>query len=124
MATPINPLRGKIWYVDLEPTRGAEMRKTRPCVVVSRDGIGRLPIRLVVPLTGWQEAFGGAIWLVRVDATQETGLTKPSAADALQTRGVDISRFDGTRPVGTLPSAVVERIASAVTLLISGPPAA
>lgn len=29
--------RGEIWAVDLEPTRGSEMGKLRPCLVVTND---------------------------------------------------------------------------------------
>ena len=28
-------MRGEIWLVSLEPTQGSEIRKTRPCVVIS-----------------------------------------------------------------------------------------
>lgn len=31
----IIPERGEIWWVALDPTLGSEIRKTRPCVVVS-----------------------------------------------------------------------------------------
>ncbi len=30
-------LRGEIWWVELDPSRGAEIQKTRPCVVISSD---------------------------------------------------------------------------------------
>ena len=31
----ITPARGEIWWVALDPTLGSEIRKTRPCVIVS-----------------------------------------------------------------------------------------
>lgn len=37
----MTPLRGEVWWVGLDPTRGAEIRKTRPCVVITDDGINR-----------------------------------------------------------------------------------
>lgn len=37
--------RGEIWLVNLDPTIGAEIHKTRPVVIVSSDAIGALPIR-------------------------------------------------------------------------------
>ena len=49
--------RGEIWLVRLDPTLGAEIRKTRPVVVVNSDAIGVLPIRLVAPLTEWKDYF-------------------------------------------------------------------
>ena len=47
----MNIKRGEIWLVNLNPTIGAEIRKTRLVVIVSSDAIGALPIRLVAPVT-------------------------------------------------------------------------
>ena len=49
--------RGEIWWVCLDPARGSEIRKTRPCVVVSAEQINRqrrTPI--VVPLSAAPDA--------------------------------------------------------------------
>lgn len=44
--------RGEVYLVDLDPTRGAEIQKTRPCVVVSPDELnGHLRTVIVAPLT-------------------------------------------------------------------------
>lgn len=44
--------RFDIFWVELDPTRGSEIKKTRPCVVVSPDVMNdRLKTVLVVPLT-------------------------------------------------------------------------
>ena len=51
----IPPRRGEIWMVDLEPVRGSELQKIRPCVVVSSDGLGKLPVKLVAPITEWKQ---------------------------------------------------------------------
>jgi mRNA interferase MazF len=42
------PRRGSIWWVDLDPTRGAEIRKQRPAVVLSADGLNRVRRTVVV----------------------------------------------------------------------------
>ncbi len=52
-----NIKRGQVWEIDLTPTKGAEMEKVRPCVVVSSDTLGVLPLRLVVPITEWNEGI-------------------------------------------------------------------
>ena len=51
------PKRGEVWKVSFDPTVGAEIRKTRPAMVISSDAVGRLPIKLVVPVTVWKPAF-------------------------------------------------------------------
>ena len=44
--------RGEVFLVTLNPTRGREMRKTRPCVVVSPDELNaHLGTFIVAPLT-------------------------------------------------------------------------
>lgn len=44
--------RGEVWLVCLDPTQGAEIRKTRPCLVVSPPEIhDHLRTTMVVPLT-------------------------------------------------------------------------
>src|SRR5258708_34472082 len=85
--------RGDIWFVSLDPTVGAEIRKTRPVVVINSDAVGTLPIRLVAPLTEWKDSFAGKVWLVKVEADSTNNLSKTSAVDTLQLRGVDTSRF-------------------------------
>ena len=55
----MNLSRREIWLVNLEPTLGAKIRKTRPVVIVDSDAIGMLPIRLVAPITEWKDYFAG-----------------------------------------------------------------
>ena len=46
------PVRGDVFLVALDPTRGSEIRKTRPCVVVSPNELNRhLRTVIVTPLT-------------------------------------------------------------------------
>ena len=45
-------MRGEIWLVNLDPTIGSEIRKTRPCVVVSPAEIhDHLRTVIVAPMT-------------------------------------------------------------------------
>ena len=46
------PSRGEVYLVDLDPTRGREIRKTRPCLVVSPDELNHhLRTAIIAPLT-------------------------------------------------------------------------
>lgn len=46
------PRQGEIWLVVLYPTRGSEIRKTRPCLVVSPDEMNDyISTVIVVPMT-------------------------------------------------------------------------
>ena len=110
------PKRGEIWLVNLDPTVGAEIQKTRPAIIISSDYIGKLPLKLVVPITDWKDSFVSYIWHIRLDPTNENGLTKPSAADALQARSLDTRRF--VRKIGTLLELDLQEIARAIAAII------
>ena len=46
------PARGEVWLINLDPTVGREIQKTRPCVIVSPPEINdNLSTMLVAPLT-------------------------------------------------------------------------
>ena len=113
----VNPLRGEIWRVDLDPSEGAEMQKIRPCVVVSNDGIRALPLRLVVPITAWQNSFALQSWKARLAPDASNGLTKPSCADTIQTRCVDLRRF--VNRVGVLSNDDLDVVTDALHLTAS-----
>ncbi|MBI2891717.1 MAG: type II toxin-antitoxin system PemK/MazF family toxin [Nitrospirae bacterium] len=40
--------RGDIWWVNLDPTQGSEIKKTRPCLVLTSDTLNRLRKTVVV----------------------------------------------------------------------------
>lgn len=43
--------RGEIWLVNLDPTLGSEIRKSRPCVIVSPPELDYLRTTIVAPMT-------------------------------------------------------------------------
>jgi mRNA interferase MazF len=102
--------RGTIIDIDLEPVKGSETGKTRPCVIVTNDTYNeRLPVIQVVPVTGWTERKSAIVTNVVIDPTAENGLDKRSVADCLQTRPID-HRQRLVRVRGTLETAVMEEI--------------
>ena len=111
--------RGQVWPVTPDPTVGAEIEKTRPCVVVSHDLIGTLPIRVVMPITGWQEWFTGKAWLVRLVPNRRNGLAKVSAVDALQVRCVSEERF--VQQLGVLTTDDMMDMSAALAIVLDIP---
>jgi mRNA interferase MazF len=112
----MNISRGDIWKVNLDPTIGAEIKKTRPVVVVSSDAVGELPIKLVAPLTEWKDYLAQNIWHVKVVPESTTGLTKTSAVDTLQLRGVDTRRF--VKKIGSVSPEIMRSIVTAISAVI------
>ena len=58
MAVARVPSRGEVYLVELDPTRGSEIRKTRPCVIVSPDELNHhLRTAIVAPMTTGGQAY-------------------------------------------------------------------
>jgi mRNA interferase MazF len=104
--------KGEIWLINLDPSIGAEIKKTRPAVIISEDSIGVLPLRIVVPITEWKERFSIAPWMVKIEPSSENGLNKPSAADAFQIRSISTQRM--VRRLGKITQAQQKQVLDAV----------
>ncbi len=109
--------RGEVWLINLDPTIGAEIKKTRPAVIVNDDAIGILPLKVIVPVTEWKDRYAVAPWLVRLEPDAENGLDKPSAADAFQVRSVAQERF--VRRLGRLSDTAMQEITKALAVVLS-----
>ena len=108
--------RGEIWRINLDPSIGAEIHKTRPALVVSIDAIGALPLRVVVPITGWKDHFAQAAWLIRLEPDPDNNLEKVSAADAFQLRSVSEARF--LERLGNVSPSDMARVEDAVRIVL------
>ena len=108
--------RGEVWLINLDPTLGAEIRKTRPAVVVSDDAVGVLPLKVIVPLTDWKERYSVAPWLVRLEPTTQNGLSKTSAADAFQVRSLSQQRF--VKKIGSLMDEDMQSVTRALMAVL------
>ena len=115
-ASPASPSRGEIWRVNFDPTIGSEIKKTRPAVVISSDAVGKLPVKLIVPVTNWDEVFAQNFWHIRIEPDSLNGLSKTSAADALQIRCADRQRF--IEKMGRVSPAILEEIVAAVAAVV------
>ncbi len=113
---PDTPKRGEIWLVNFDPTVGAEIRKIRPAVVISSDAAGRLPIKLVAPITDWKPYFARNFWHVKIESDTTIGLTKASAIDALQLGGVDLLRF--IRRLGSVSEVTMSEVTVAIVTVV------
>jgi mRNA interferase MazF len=108
--------RTEIWRINLDPSIGAEIRKTRPALILSVDATGALPLRVVVPITGWKVHFAKAPWLVRLEPDSANKLDKVSAADAFQVRSVSAARF--VDKLGNISTADMRRVEDAVRIVL------
>lgn len=119
MAKGIKLKRGTIVDFNLNPTKGSETGKIRPCVVATNNTYNdRVPVIQVVPITAWSDKKANIKTNVEIEASEANGLTKKSIADCLQTRPIDYrSRFVDIR--GELEPELMLKIDNALRLVFA-----
>lgn len=108
--------RSEIWLINLDPTVGAEIRKTRPAVIVNDDALGILPLKVIVPITDWKNRYSAADWMVRLDPDSANKLAKVSAADCFQVRSLSQTRM--VRKIGEASGAKMREIEMALSKVL------
>jgi len=80
-----------IYWIDLEPTKGAETRKLRPCVIIQSDLVNvQSRTVIVAPLLPQHKPWPFA---VNLEPTEKNGLDKDRHINLKRLRAVDISRI-------------------------------
>jgi mRNA interferase MazF len=105
--------RGEIYYADLSPTVGTEINKRRPVLIVSNDANNRAANTVtVLPVT----SNVSRIYPFEIALPPgESGLSKPSKAQAQQIRTISKERIRG-ETVGRAGSAAMRKAADAMRL--------
>ncbi len=112
------PRRGEITWIALDPTVGTEIKKKRPCLVVSNDIANeKSPQITVVPVTAYDSRKAKIPVCVAVQKG-EGGLKKRSVIVCSQIRAVDKRRVRG-RALGSLTSEVMKRVDKAIKIHLS-----
>jgi len=106
------PKRGEIWYVNLDPTLGAEIKKTRPALIISNDVNNEYAATItVLPITD----KGEKVYPFEVALNpHKTGLNKESKVKCQQIRTVDKVRL--IKKVGQVDEDIVQAIQSALRI--------
>lgn len=109
VAIPVQVRRGEVWWVDLDPTWGTEIRKTRPAIVLTANALNRARRTVVVPLS-----TGPAPRPPIVLATPSAGAGSAAVYD--QVRAVGKSRL--TRCSGQLTAADLHDVENGVQTVL------
>lgn len=109
--------QSEIWLIDLNPAKGAEIQKIRPAVIVNDDALGKLPLKIVVPITDWKDRYQIAPWMVKIEPDAENGLSKISSADCFQIRSVSQERL--IKKFGYLNSETYNEIKQAIKKVLT-----
>jgi mRNA interferase MazF len=103
--------------INLDPTVGAEIKKTRPAIIVSDDSLGKLPLKVIVPITDWKGRYEIAPWMIKIEPNSKNGLTKDSSADCFQVRSVSQERF--VKKIGNISDKIKDEIKSGLSRVLS-----
>jgi mRNA interferase MazF len=111
--------QSEIWLINLDPTIGAEIKKTRPAIVVNDNSLGKLPLKIIVPLTDWKERYEIAPWMVYIKPDTLNNLSKESAADCFQIRSISEERLRFIRKIGRISSSNLVEIKDALSKVLT-----
>jgi mRNA interferase MazF len=109
--------QSEIWLINLDPTIGSEIRKTRPAVIVNDNSLGKLPLKVIVPITDWKEKFEIAPWMIKIQPDSLNNLDKLSSADCFQVRSVSQKRF--VKKLGVVSDDTIAEIKFGLSKVLS-----
>jgi len=109
--------QGEIWLINLDPTIGAEIKKTRPAIRINHNALGKLPLKIIVPITEWKDRYEVAPWMIKTEASEENGLSKTSSIDCFQIRSVAEDRF--LKRIGIIDIILLNEIKKALIKVLS-----
>ena len=108
--------QGEIWLVSLDPTIGAEIKKTRPGIIVNENALGKLPLKIIVPVTDWKDRYTIAPWMVKIIPDKQNKLTKESSADCFQIRSISEQRC--VKKMGEISLETMDKIRKALAIVL------
>jgi mRNA interferase MazF len=113
MAKVAQPKRGEVYLVDFEPAKGAEIKKTRPALVIQNDVANRYsPITIIAAITSH---FDAKLYPTEVLVKKpEGGLTADSVVLLNQIRSIDKARL--VKRLGTAKPETMEKVEDALRI--------
>lgn len=109
--------QGEIWFLNLNPTIGAEIKKIRPVDIINDNAFGKLPLKIIVPITEWKKHYEKAPWMVKVEPDELNGLNKVSSIDCFQVRSVSNQRF--VKRIGSISLTLLFEIQNGIAKVLS-----
>jgi mRNA interferase MazF len=104
------PRRDEVWLVALDPSKGTEIKKTRPCLVVSPDEMNEpLQTALIAPMTTTVRSYPTRVNLTFRNKDGQVALD--------QLRAVDRQRL--VRRLGTISTNASREVANVLVEMFS-----
>lgn len=107
--------QGEIWQINLDPTMGSEMKKSRPCIILNNNMVGKLALKVIAPLTDFKEHYALVPWMVTIEPNSINGLSKKSSIDLFQVRSLSQKRL--VSKIGKVEEGILEACKIALNVL-------
>ena len=107
---------GEIYWVNLDPTVGDEIKKRRPVVVLNEGHHKHLKLAIVVPVTAWSSYWEKNPFFVTLEPNTKSGLKKKSVADCFQIRAISHNRF--AEKIGEISNDEIDGIKQSIALIL------
>lgn len=110
----LQPLRGEVWWADLDPTQGREQAGKRPVVILSVDPFNRSAAELVIvaPMTSRDKGVRSHILV----AAKESGLDRDGWVKCEDVRSISTRRL--SERAGLVPSHAIAEVGHALRALL------
>jgi mRNA interferase MazF len=112
--TSVQPSRGEIWFVNLDPTKGREQAGSRPALVLSVDAFNHGPADLVVVIPITSKAKGIPFHVAI--GPPEGGLKQESFIKCEDVRSISKERL--LNRLGMVSNQMMEEVEDRVRILL------
>ena len=107
---------GEIYWVNLDPTVGDEIKKRRPVIILNGGQDKHLKLAIVVPVTAWSPYWDENPFFVTLEPNSKNGLSKKSSVDCFQIRAISHNRF--VKKIGNISSDEINIINTSIALIL------
>lgn len=119
MTLKISMKQSEIWLVNLDPAIGSEMKKVRPALIVNDNALGKLPLKIITPITDWKKHYKDVPWMINIEPAVRNGLTKSSSVDCFQIRCISEERL--VKKLGSVTESIMDEVKDAISKVIGIP---
>ena len=115
LVSSVIPKRGEIYLVNFDPATGAEIRKTRPALILQNDIANRYsPITIVAAITSFSSGDGKTYPTEVFIGVSDGGLDNDSVALLNQIRTIDKGRL--VKKLGVLKDKTMAQVDKAIQI--------
>jgi mRNA interferase MazF len=107
---------GEIYWVNLDPTIGDEIKKRRPVIVINGGHDKNLRLAIVVPVTAWGSYWDSNPFFIPLEPDLKNGLLKKSVVDCFQIRAISHNRF--VKKIGNISINEIDLIKESIALIL------